>query len=118
MVPLGVGVAVATAALAVGALGDAAAEERAAQFIVSLTGNTTARVDVSCDLKQASSGKQTETFAGRLPIRRTFEGQSLSCRIEQTAAGGRVDVSLSSTSGNVSRLSVAGAGSRIQVAVR
>jgi hypothetical protein len=118
MVPLGVGVAVAMAALVVGALGDAAVEERAAQFTLSLTGNAAARVDVSCDLKQASSGNQSEKFGGRVPIRRTFEGQSLSCRIEQTAAGGRLQVSLSSTSGNVSRLSIAGAGSRIQVAVR
>jgi hypothetical protein len=118
MVLRGGGVALAMAALLVGDLGGAVAEERAAQFTLSLTGNAAARVDVSCDLKQASSGNQTETFGGRVPIRRTFEGQSLSCRIEQTAFGGRVDVSLSSTSGNVSRLSVAGAASRIQIAVR
>jgi hypothetical protein len=118
MVRLGKGVTLAIAALVVGDLGGSVAGERAARFTLSLTGNAAARVDVSCDLKQASSGNQTETFGGRLPIRRTFEGQSLRCRIEQTAVGGRVGVSLSSTSGNVSRLSVAGAGSRIQVAVR
>lgn len=110
--------ALAMATLVFGDLGGAVGYEPPAQFNLSLSGNAAARVDVSCDLKRAPSGEQTETFGGRLPIRRTFEGQSLSCRIEQTAVGGRVGVSLSSTSGNVSRLSVAGAGSRIQIAVR
>jgi hypothetical protein len=111
-------VALAMATLVVGDLGGAVGEEPPAQFKLFLSGNAAARVDVSCDLKHASSGEQTETFGGRLPIRRTFEGQSLSCRIVQTAVGGRVNVSLSSTSGNVNRLSTAGAGSRIRIAVR
>lgn len=116
MTALRAAVAFATlAVIAVPGSASGAASDRA--FALDLTGNTVARVEVSCEIGRAS-GAETVTFSGTLPIRRSFEGRSLTCRIRQTAAEGRVDIHLRSSTGNVSRLSTAGAGSRVQIGLQ
>lgn len=109
--------ALAGASLVVSDLVSVKAGDHESRFTLALSGNSAARVEVSCAVRQLS-GTETTNFSSMLPIRRAFEGQSLTCRIHQTAVSGRVDVLLSSTTGNVSRLSIAGAGSRIHIAVR
>jgi hypothetical protein len=96
------------------AAGSASGASSETAFALELTGNAAARVEVTCEIDRAS-GAETVTVSGAPPIRRSFEGRSLTCRIRQTAAGGRVDIHLRSSTGNVSRLATAGAGSRVQI---
>ncbi|NBB70269.1 MAG: hypothetical protein GVY33_08075 [Alphaproteobacteria bacterium] len=80
-------------------------------FTLAIEGDARARVEADCRLATAA-GERTVRLAGAPPLTRRFEGTGLGCTLVQTAAGGRLAVTVESGSGNVTRLATAGAGSR------
>ena len=84
------------------------------EFVLEITGNAEARVEVSCEL-DAGSERYTEHLSGATPLSKRMSGESVACTIRQTAQGGRIDVSLSSPTGNRQRLGTGGAGSTLRV---
>lgn len=70
----------------------------------------------SCTIRTAD-GADTQDFAGKAPLTRTFQGESLACRIVQTSGEGGLLVEIVGAGGNVSRSRTAGRGSTIMVSM-
>jgi hypothetical protein len=94
--------------------GDAMAAED--EFILEITGNDQAQVEASCDLATGAD-RRTKTITGAPPIQRRITAQGLTCTIRQVAEGGRINVSLTSPTGNQQRLGTGGAGSTLRLSM-
>jgi hypothetical protein len=69
-----------------------------------------------CTLQLAGGGTETVTLASDRKLQRTFQAQALSCRVEQTAGPGRLQVEIRSSTGSVSRSSTSGQGGTLSLA--
>lgn len=91
-----------TSCLAVMGAADAMAKELTLRIEPEQGTAYTAR----CTL-ETGSGRQTHEFSGAELLERTFQGDSLSCRIVQTSEGSLV-IDLTSSTGSSSRSSTSG----------
>lgn len=92
-----------------------AAAPAVAEVNISIGGDAAAHYSLAC---AGPDEKEPFRAEGHPPARYELEGTDLDCTLRQTAEGARIEVTVTSDSGNRSQLSTSGAGSLLRFVVR
>jgi hypothetical protein len=92
-----------------------AAAPAMADVSIAIGGDAAAHYSLECAGPDAKEPFRAE---GHPPARYELEVTDLDCTLRQTAAGARIEVTVTSDSGNRSHLSTSGAGSLLRFMVR